>query len=463
MSGRRFASGGDERPRRHSPEKRPRVSGGGPRFLESAERIRAVVLFLAHDGVKQGRLWEEWKRDAPEFAFVVHTGGRSVYDDEFVAAYGVKELTQETAWGEMSLVLAYQEGLCYALRMYPKAEIFHFLSGTDIPVRSASHILKSETETRFASNVGPRGAVTKLSVTGLLEGREIDPVSFVTHSANHVLSRADAEVISRADLSAFSVWGSETGCTPDEFVPGTVLRAFHSADMYAWTRKHITWAPYVSADMIEDEKNKNHRHASMYTTVDDPIQTGRTLRSAILDLRPSASFLRKVERTADLFAEPRALEWMQSQDERDDAAFLLDVMGAFESSQRPAVVITVEEYRSAVQCLRKADWQRVRIVARNGAGEACDALEMNETDLRNSLFSLRIAWEGEVPGFPGAERTPGGATVPLWTAAIMPFMHKKPLRALRKLVGPVNTSEYRERGKAPAIHGAVNGAGCAVQ
>ncbi len=101
-----------------------------------------------------------------------------------------------------------------------------------------------------------------------------------------------------------------------------------------------------------------------------------------------------------------------------------------------------------------------RITTRDGSGRVSDALAMEERlELRNALFDLRIEWRGDLPRFPGAEIAEGGATIPLWTAAIVPFMHKPPLRALRNKMGPLGT----DRGKAPALRGEVPVAECVVQ
>ncbi len=442
------------------------------------EGPEAIILFLAHAGVAQGRLWEAWKRPVgSRIAFVVHTGGNEVKGDDFVTAHAAP-LYIKSGWGDMDSVLAYQEGLCHVLDTYPSAKMIHFVSGSDIPLCSAEHLLATVTDTLFALAADRHGQAIRdiydfwepVDVSVGTETRRIRLV--VTHRAGHALSREDASALVRCDMATPSnLLHEKSGIMYDEFVPAVMLSAFHrqTPKKAAWltgdtddddktTGAHASDNHYSNCTMVADEKRNTH--GALYTTMDDlQEKTGRSLRAALWKMSKDAVFFRKIGPGVDFFKHPHVLPWMQSDEEKLDTAFVLDVVSkcgtALKGPYRPApgvleCFVTPNQYRALLAQYQALDWDgpksSVTIGVRIGAYiKPLYALRSDDLVGSRDIWKMTISFnlvprvelvpESEVGGAIIVKEGPR-IVAPLWTDAILPFLNTVPLRQARRRIQP---------------------------
>jgi hypothetical protein len=444
------------------------VPGSKRRKHEGPE---AVVLFLAHAGVAQGRLWEEWRRPVgSRIAFVVHTGGQEVKGDDFVRDH-FAPLYIKSGWGDMNSVLAYQEGLRYSIEKYPSLKMIHFVSGTDIPLCSAEHLLATVTDTLFAFAPNGRGESVHdidefwwepVEASFGTETRKINLV--ITHRASHALSREDASILVRCDMVAPSnLLHEKTQFMYDEFVPAVMLSAFHRQDLehLEWLKKspaHASDNHYSTCTMVPDEKRNTH--GALYTTMDDlQEKTGRSLRAALWKMSKDAVFFRKIGPGVDFFKQPRVLPWMQSAEEKLDTAFILDIVSKCGSTLKgpykpaPGVLecfVTPNQYRALLAQYQALDWNGPRsnvVIGLRVDGHVTHLAAVqpeNRAGSRN-IWKMTISFNLSPRVALVPESEVGGAHIaregqriiaPLWTDAILPFLDTVPLRQARRRIQP---------------------------
>jgi hypothetical protein len=111
---------------------------------------RIAILFLAHRGIAVPEIWRQWRKE------FIKKGRRRIL---FFALMNCKEPgwtsipLRPTAWGDVSLVYAYQDGLRYIMKYDKKQQIqsVFFVSGQDIPIRSAKFVYRLPDQTRIWS------------------------------------------------------------------------------------------------------------------------------------------------------------------------------------------------------------------------------------------------------------------------------------------------------------------------
>ena len=228
-------------------------SGGFPGSSgRPAEPSHIGILFLAHNGVNQGPLWQRWRESGGQdkkqrVHFFVHLGGNEPpKNDQFAQKYAVpgSELLK-TGWGDSSLVYAYQQGLKYILGKNRNIGVIHFVSGADVPVQSVGRVFK-ETRTRFRAT-GDSDHLPKKSVrVAISDGTPskkyytIRPDEMFNHQQWHCVTREDAEIVAGTDFSVFDTWDSHfkklkeidgiSHEVPDEYYVGTVLKKVNGWD-----------------------------------------------------------------------------------------------------------------------------------------------------------------------------------------------------------------------------------------
>ena len=112
------------------------------------------VIFLAHKGISQPHLWDEWKSGEMDIAFYVYTNKLLhkdyIHSKDFcdkyrpLNKYGNEIFLGDTQWGSFSLVyetLKAWHYVCDTTNVKSNDLVF-LVSGDDIPVRSASVLLQ---------------------------------------------------------------------------------------------------------------------------------------------------------------------------------------------------------------------------------------------------------------------------------------------------------------------------------
>lgn len=294
--------------------------------IEFTMKKDIAILFLAHAGVSQGKLWEAWRNSNPRrknhIHFFVHTGGNSIIDDSFVQKYDIDGKVK-TRWGDDSLVLAYQEGLRHILTHGSESiRIIHFVSGMDIPIQTVERVFR-ESKTRFRkisdeSNTQrllfriPKKSKAKLYISAS---------DFVSHQQWHSISRKHAAIIADFDFSLFAPWDFLFGdlgkdlkakrlAIPDEYYVGTVLKA--SVD---W-KKEVIFSDRVYTDANWNLNDENTTGPETYSDFDTP-KAGWSLRDVLTtsdeSIMNNALWFRKVDKNVDFREEKSILLWQSKE------------------------------------------------------------------------------------------------------------------------------------------------------
>lgn len=120
--------------------------------LQTISKNVAIILFLAHEGVTQSSLWEDWKEDAfsntsavwkqqNKIKFLVHSPDNVEYGRSFCRKYKLDIAFHATSWCSPSLVYEYIRCLRHIVendidfKNADHASIF-LVSGMDIPISS---------------------------------------------------------------------------------------------------------------------------------------------------------------------------------------------------------------------------------------------------------------------------------------------------------------------------------------
>ena len=106
------------------------------RYSRDPEKVQAVVLLLAHDGVARPDVWLALLTDA-RIALLVH----SEVDLPLGLAPFRFPIPLVTAWEDMVLFVLMRQMLAMALRTYPKAVYFYTCPGNGVPIAPVEAIL----------------------------------------------------------------------------------------------------------------------------------------------------------------------------------------------------------------------------------------------------------------------------------------------------------------------------------
>jgi hypothetical protein len=105
---------------------------------------RKVVCFLAHNGVFNKSLWQQWL--TPDIGVIAYIRNPSDRWEETIC--GSRALcSTHTVWGDPSIVRVTAALLREALEKYPDALSFHIVSGYDVPICSTQEFLRQSDET----------------------------------------------------------------------------------------------------------------------------------------------------------------------------------------------------------------------------------------------------------------------------------------------------------------------------
>ena len=112
--------------------------------------VTNVFLMLAHDGIKNTYIWEEYMKNihVAIICYVFMPTPETVFD-EFTEKYRASNDTcsHPSRWGDASLVEIEIKLMKEALIKYPNAQSFYTISGRDIPVVSSENFCSRNHET----------------------------------------------------------------------------------------------------------------------------------------------------------------------------------------------------------------------------------------------------------------------------------------------------------------------------
>ena len=225
---------------------------------ESNEK-QVVIMFLAHDGVKQPDMWEAWRKTCQkQVQFIVHANPDTDDKNAFAKQYGIFPTSKRvypTRWADPSLVFATQVLIREAVARFPKAEMFYLVSGADIPIRPVEFLLKLETVCRMQCLPGK----TVFSKLKKQEQKQIVPTKkwrisdFIEHPQWIALNHIGAQTIASFDFTLFNVctkfiaeYQERTGeqlAVPDEYYIGSALK-------HTFRVKKINWTKNVNCDSL---------------------------------------------------------------------------------------------------------------------------------------------------------------------------------------------------------------------
>lgn len=118
------------------------------------EGASIIIFFLAHDGVTQPELWEEWRSagdNEDEIGFAVFADARVASGAHFVRKYDLG-LRMRTGWGQKSTVLAIQASLRRILLACPSAKMVYIVSGDSIPIASSDDVINAPEKSIMPDN-----------------------------------------------------------------------------------------------------------------------------------------------------------------------------------------------------------------------------------------------------------------------------------------------------------------------
>lgn len=221
-------------------------SGVAPMSVETKkERVDAVVLFLAHDGVYHPDVWQAWR--SPRVGFLVHANPEIDAKDAFAKAHGIPVAKRifPTKWGEASTVLAWQVVLREALTLFPDAQMFYFVSGSDIPIRPASFLLELVPFSRMAG-LDPEDWKSPHLPHGWQQSDFVHHVEWIALTRTHAALIADFDFTPLLKVDALLASASaRKSADPAEYFIGTALRVSLRLRSLPWnvdSGSHLTVA-----------------------------------------------------------------------------------------------------------------------------------------------------------------------------------------------------------------------------
>ena len=142
-----------------------------PLFPKCAENVEICMLFVAHDGVTQPVLWQKWLNEGDGGGTSIrHKFGVAVQCNNFEKLKSGKsfaetfriDVQRPTSWGKLLVPLTIQKSLQIALTKYPNCRRFYIISGREIPLVSAAHILAMPDRTQLMAKKITKQLATKL-------------------------------------------------------------------------------------------------------------------------------------------------------------------------------------------------------------------------------------------------------------------------------------------------------------
>lgn len=142
-----------------------------PLFPKCEENVEICLLFVAHDGISQPALWMKWLNEKDENGMSIrHKFGVAVQCNNFEKLKSGKwfaekyriDVERPTSWGKLLVPLTIQKSLQIALTKYPNCKRFYIISGREIPLVSAAHILSMPDKTQLMAKKITRQLATKL-------------------------------------------------------------------------------------------------------------------------------------------------------------------------------------------------------------------------------------------------------------------------------------------------------------
>eukprot|EP01083_Nonionella_stella_P058796 153948_1 len=195
----------------------------------SNESVEICLLFVAHDGVSQAALWEEWLNESPasigaKFGIAVQCNNNNALKNgrQFAAKYRI-DVQRATQWGKLLVPLTIQKSLQISLTKYPNCSRFYIISGREIPLVSAQHLYSMPNKTQLMAK-----KITAQTATKLNKKRMGQLLQWYSHHAAMCLQRLHAEMVSVApwkEYFADSDHVYDHVGAPDEFLFGTTLAA----------------------------------------------------------------------------------------------------------------------------------------------------------------------------------------------------------------------------------------------
>ena len=251
-----------------------------------------AILFLAHNGVTQPELWEDWKAEVSpkKIQFFVHANEGVELKDPFVCKYNIppKYRIYKTKWCDSSLVWAFQTSIQYILELYKEElSVIYFVSGDAIPIRPSSHLIQLPPRTRFC--LTERGLISSLKKNKCKQPFNFEQSYFkerdiIEHTQFLSISKEHAILFSKFNLNHFNKLDeyaticSDNYCPdkgqiklqcPDEYFVGSVLKSMGvrnnqfclSCDlMFAYRSNRLNCSPILWTnwtDVFEvDEQNE---------------------------------------------------------------------------------------------------------------------------------------------------------------------------------------------------------------
>ena len=123
--------------------------------------VRFVLYFLAHDGIKNKQVWDQFFALNPNIGYIIYqycendeayssmiTGGSPHH---FASS---KCCQMKTQWGNSSTVFVSQELLLESLKLFPKATNFSLVSGRCVPIQHPDFMLKNLHKKKSVFEIG---------------------------------------------------------------------------------------------------------------------------------------------------------------------------------------------------------------------------------------------------------------------------------------------------------------------
>lgn len=199
----------------------------GRRILPAVPRAEmkaeVVLLFIAHDGIKQPELWKKWRAELGEhsgrigFAIQANNTNECESGQEMVQEFRI-DVKRRTRWGKLSVVTTIQNSMQQSLLRFPRAKRFVLISGSEIPVQSAAKLINRGNRTQMI----PRD----LSDRAVWKGKKLRNASWIGHHAAVAFERDHFRLLASAPIPRYFKDSDNifhgVGA-PDEFCWGTFL------------------------------------------------------------------------------------------------------------------------------------------------------------------------------------------------------------------------------------------------
>lgn len=205
-----------------------------PLHPTAQSNVEMCLLFVAHDGITQSLLWHRWLN---EDLTIKHKIGIAVqcnnwnklkHGKAFAERHRV-DVQRQTFWGKLSVPLTIQKSLQIALSLYPQCKRFYVISGSEVPLVSAKHLLSMPLKTQLMAK-----QITKKTAVKLKKKRMGALLQWYSHHAAMCLSRNHAQMLATApwrEYFADSDAVYDGVGAPDEFLFATTLNAMLQCDI----------------------------------------------------------------------------------------------------------------------------------------------------------------------------------------------------------------------------------------